>query len=286
MYGFPVVYGDAGMVLVMLENDRLRRMAEELCAVRGVRAVALGGSRARGTHRPDSDTDLGIYYAGELDIVALADLAAAWVGSAVEIAAPGQWGPWVDGGAWLTVDGRAVDWIFRDVSRVAEQCERARRGQFAFHTQPGHPLGFLDVAYAGEVATGVALSGDTALLADLAARVTPYPEALREGMLRHLWQVDFLLDAADKGAKAADTAYVALCAAAAATLVAHGWHAVVGQWVTNEKGLVPNVARLPIDTRGFADAASAVLGSLGTTASELAASIAALRAAPRPEGPG
>jgi hypothetical protein len=30
--------------------------------------------------------------------------------------------------------------------RVEEQCERAARGELAFHVQPGHPLGFLDVS--------------------------------------------------------------------------------------------------------------------------------------------
>lgn len=35
-----------------------------LGALPGIRAVVLGGSRARGTHRPDSDWDLGLYYRG------------------------------------------------------------------------------------------------------------------------------------------------------------------------------------------------------------------------------
>jgi hypothetical protein len=49
-------------------NDRLNSalygaiddMAHRLTQVRGVRAVALGGSRARGAHRPDSGWDLGV----------------------------------------------------------------------------------------------------------------------------------------------------------------------------------------------------------------------------------
>ncbi|MEU9507520.1 nucleotidyltransferase domain-containing protein [Micromonospora sp. NPDC048170] len=46
-------------------------LADRLCAVGGVVAVALGGSRARGEHRPDSDWDLGLYYRGELDVPGL-----------------------------------------------------------------------------------------------------------------------------------------------------------------------------------------------------------------------
>ncbi|MGC5221431.1 nucleotidyltransferase family protein [Micromonospora sp. DT81.3] len=266
----------------MLSEDRLRLMARELCAVGGVRAVALGGSRARGTHRPDSDIDLGLYFEGDVDRVALDRLAARWTGGPVTVASPGAWGPWVESGAWLVVEGTAVDWILRDARRVAEQCERARLGHFAFHTQPGHPLGFLDVSYAGEVAMGVPLCDETALLAGLAEGLTPYPEPLRAAMLQRLWQVDFLLDGAEKGAKGADAAYVALCAGTAAMIIAHAWHALAGRWVLNEKGLVPGVSGLPIDTRGFAEAAASVLSTLGSTPEELHRSIAAMRAVPRP----
>lgn len=38
-----------------------------MAGVEGVVAVALGGSRAQGTHRPDSDWDFGLYYRGTLD---------------------------------------------------------------------------------------------------------------------------------------------------------------------------------------------------------------------------
>lgn len=101
-------------------------------------------------------------------------------------------------------------------------------------------------------------------------------------MIDNLWQVDFLLDGAEKGAKAADVAYVTLCLATAAMLTAHGWHALAGQWVTNEKALVPGVARLQVDARGFSEVVASILGDAGRTPSELRRSIAAMRAAPRP----
>jgi hypothetical protein len=267
----------------VLDDDRLQEMADDLLGVEGVSAIALGGSRARGTHRSDSDFDLGVYYEGRLDRDALSKLATQWAAEPVPVASPGEWGAWVDGGAWLDVDGTAVDWIFRDRRRVADQCERARRGEFAFHAQPGHPLGFLDVSYAGEVATCVPLRDDLAILAELAERVSPYPEPLRAALLGNLWQVDFLLDGAEKGARVPDVAYVTLCLTTAAMFAAHGWHALAGDWVTNEKSLVPSVARLHVDARGFSDTVASILGSVGTTPPELHDSIAAMREAPRPD---
>jgi len=56
---------------------------------------------------------------------------------------PGEWGPWLDGGAWLRVGGSAVDWLYRDVDRVAADWRAARDGRPAFHFQVGDPLGFL-----------------------------------------------------------------------------------------------------------------------------------------------
>nr|BFE67896.1 hypothetical protein GCM10020092_011970 [Actinoplanes digitatis] len=84
-------------------------------------------------------------------------------------------GPWVDGGGWLTVDGAAVDWIYRDVSRVRQACEQAELGRYAFHAQAGHPLGVPDFAYAGEVALGVILADPSGELAALQERALVFP---------------------------------------------------------------------------------------------------------------
>lgn len=116
-------------------------MADALASVPGIVAIVLGGSRARRTHHEASDVDLGLYYRAEgLDLDALARASRAFSDTGqVEIVGPGGWGPWVNGGGWLTVNGTPVDWILRDLDRVHEQADRARRGEFAFHPQPGHP---------------------------------------------------------------------------------------------------------------------------------------------------
>jgi predicted nucleotidyltransferase len=106
----------------------------------------LGGSWARGEARPDSDVNLGIYYrpddppavedlrrlARELDDRRLSDLV-------TEI---GGWGPWINGGGWLKLAGRPVDWLYRDAGKVAATVERCLSGETACHYQPGHPRGF------------------------------------------------------------------------------------------------------------------------------------------------
>lgn len=259
--------GLAAQTLRVLSDERLHDMAQALVTVRGVQAVVLGGSRARGTHHRGSDVDLGLYYDHErLDLHALSRVAERFSDTgAVQISGPGDWGPWVDGGGWLTVDDTAVDWILRDISRVRQQCDRAVQGAYAFHAQPGHPLGFLDVSYAGEVATCRPLADPTGVVKELRARVQPYPSALRESLVGNLWQAGFLVDAAGKGTAKQDIAYVLLCCSTALMLCAHAWHAAAGSWPTNEKGLVVDVGLLDIDSHDFAARAAQSLVAAGTT---------------------
>ena len=58
----------------MNDDDFLDYVAEQLGGLPGVEAVTLGGSRAEGTHRPDSDWDFSIYYRGHFDPQTLRDI--------------------------------------------------------------------------------------------------------------------------------------------------------------------------------------------------------------------
>ncbi|MGO1975604.1 nucleotidyltransferase domain-containing protein [Brachybacterium tyrofermentans] len=265
----------------MITDARLQEIAEQVVAVQGIRAVTLGGSRARGTHHADSDVDLGLYYeASALDRPALQEAASTIVGSPVDVAGPGGWGPWVDGGAWLTVDGTPVDLILRDVDRVREQCRRARRGEFAVHHQTGHPLGYVDIAYAGEVATCRPLVDPRGVLEELRHGLDPYPAPLRDALVEQLRTAEFLVGGAAKVTGRGDVAYLQLCCATALMWCAHAWHADAGAWVTTEKGLVPAVARLPLETQDFASRATAALSTIGQDLSEpaLTAAVRTVRA--------
>lgn len=255
----------------MIADDRIQAMADSLVRVPGLRAVVVGGSRAKGTHHGGSDVDLGLYYdRNSLDIEGLRRVAGLFADDGpVNVAGPGSWGPWVDAGGWLSVDGTAVDWILRDLDRVAEQCRRAVRGEFAFHAQPGHPLGFWDVSYAGELATCLRLADPDRLLAPLRPALTPYPPALRTAMIGNLWQAEFLVDSARKGIPKLDVGYVALCCSSALMLCAHAWHASAGSWVTNEKGAIVDVQRLPVESHDFTPRAADALSRLGTDTEQL-----------------
>jgi predicted nucleotidyltransferase len=238
-------------------------MADRLAEVPGVVGVLLGGSRARGEHRPESDWDLGVYYRGELDLTALRALA----GPDVDVAGPGGWGP-----------GVAVDWILRDLDRVERVWADCREGRYEVGVQAGHPLGFWSPCYAGEVALGRVLADPAGELTDLRRRTATYPEPLREALTKCAWEAEFLVGAAAKGAARADTLYVALCLSRAFGVLVQALFARERRWCLNEKGALAVAATLPGAPDGFGPRVRGLLGAPGDTAESLTATVTRARA--------
>lgn len=255
--------------------DRVTKIANRLARIGGVVGVCLGGSRARGTHGPDSDFDLGLYYRPPLDTAALRLLATELTGGAVEVTEPGGWGPWVDGGGWLVVEGTHIDWIYRDLDRVHRVWQQCQAGHFEVGTQAGHPLGVYSHAYAGEVALGRILTDPTGELTALQGQIrTSYPQPLRESLVANArWEAPFTLSIARKGVTRGDTFYIAGCLFRVVGLLVHALHAEAGYWVLNEKGAVQAAGRLPTAPVNFSARAHALFGALGTTPDELTTAI-------------
>ncbi|NHI10285.1 DNA polymerase subunit beta [Streptomyces sp. KO7888] len=202
--------------------------ADRLAALPAVRAVTLGGSRAQGTHGPDSDWDLAVYYRGAFDPDDLR--AVGWEGEISEI---GAWGGGVfNGGAWLTIDGRRVDVHYRDLDVVEHEVTEAGAGRFGVEPLMFHLAGIPTYLVVAELAVNKVLRGSLPRPA--------YPEALRT-TAPDRWYGAATATLAYAGAghapKGALT-QVAGALALATTQTAHAVLAARGEWVTNEKGMV------------------------------------------------
>ena len=250
----------------------LPSLADRLVTVEGVVGVVLGGSRARGDHTADSDVDLGIYYRGDLNTAGLGAIARDVAGPDAEVTERGEWGPWVDGGGWLVIGDVHMDWIYRDVDRVREAWARAHRGSYDWNAQAGHPLGVPDFAYVGELALALVQADPSGELTELRDGIT-YPDALRTALAHNLWEADFLLQIAAKATSRGDTAYVALCLSRAMLVCAHALHGYDRRWLVNEKGAIASAGRLPCAPTDFERRVCDVLGSVGTSPTELAGTI-------------
>ncbi len=157
-------------------SDRtfLDTTADRLAALPAVEAVTLGGSRAQGTERPDSDWDLAVYYRGDFDP---ADLrAVGWEGEVSEI---GAWGGGVfNGGAWLTIEGRRVDVHYRDLDVVDHEWAQAEEGRFRVEPLMFHLAGIPTYLLVAELAINQVLRGEL-------PRPAAYPRALRASAPEH-----------------------------------------------------------------------------------------------------
>ncbi|MFC9165014.1 nucleotidyltransferase domain-containing protein [Streptomyces fungicidicus] len=212
-------------------SDRafLDATAGRLAALPGVRAVALGGSRAQGTERPDSDWDLAVYYRGVFDPDDLR--AVGWEGEVSEI---GGWGGGVfNGGAWLTIDGRRADVHYRDLDVVEHELAEAAEGRFRVEPLMFHLAGIPTYLLAAELAVNEVLRGEL-------PRPAAYPQALRESAPPrwHGTATATLAYAKDGHAPRGALTQVAGSIAVAATQAAHAVLAARGEWVTNDKGLI------------------------------------------------
>lgn len=254
-----------------MEDAHLDALAARLQGVGGVVAVVLGGSRARGTHRPDSDYDIGLYYRGGLDLAALGALAAAVGDAPVEVTAHGGWGPWMDGGGWLTVGGVRVDWIYRDVERVRRVWADCQQGRYEVATQAGYVHGFSSYIYAAEIATCRVLSDPSGEVTALQRAVRDYPRALGDALVRGLWQAGFALYGMRAGAAGEDPVFAAGHLFTAIAVMCQALHGRAGVWLVHEKGMVASAGRLAIVPDGFADEAYALLAAVGRTTAEITA---------------
>src|SRR5271168_126896 len=164
-------------------EDILALVLARVSKIDGIRAIVLGGSRARGTADERSDIDLGIYYDGAHPFSTTA------LGAAAKelddrhndnlVTSFGEWGPGVNGGGWLEIRGNHVDFLYREIGAVRVAIDDCIAGRARSIYQLGHPLWFHSQIYAGEVHVCRALFDPSATIASLKSKVAKYPEAFR-----------------------------------------------------------------------------------------------------------
>lgn len=220
--------------------DKITRVLKE---VPGITGVVLGGSRARGINRPDSDIDIGIYYDSEVgfdpsglnSIVAMLDDA-----HRTELITPlGAWGEWINGGGWLIVDGFHVDFILRDIRRVVRVIDDCLVGKVTAHYHAGHPHAYINAMYLGEIAICKILFDHNDGIKALKAKTIPYPEAMRKSIIGYfMFEAGFSLTFAEDNAGKDDLYYVVGHLFRVVSCLNQVLFAVNGEYCINEKKAV------------------------------------------------
>ncbi|MCM3700315.1 nucleotidyltransferase domain-containing protein [Paenibacillus macerans] len=227
----------------MTVQQVIDQINKELSGVKGIVGVVLGGSRARGTNHATSDIDIGIYYdeAAGFDVSEVSKIATKLDDEHREniITSLGEWGPWVNGGGWLIVQGYHVDFLFRDVKRVSQVMDDCLMGKVSPNYQTGHPHAYINVMYMGEISICKVLSDPTNQIAELKAKAMPYPKPLRDAMIGYfMFESSFSLMFAEKNLDKDDISYVAGHAFRSISCLNQVIFALNGEYCINEKKAV------------------------------------------------
>ncbi|MGP4015635.1 nucleotidyltransferase domain-containing protein [Saccharopolyspora sp. 5N708] len=212
-------------------------VADRLAGLPGVQAVSLGGSRAQGLHRTDSDWDFAIYYRGRFEPRDLREVG--WSGEVSEL---GGWGGGVfNGGAWLCIEGRHVDVHYRDLASVEHELAEARAGRFEWQPLMFHLAGIPSYLVVAELAINRVLHGELPC--------PEYPDALRKAAPPVWWGRSSMALAYARANHApyGRLAETAGAIAQAACQAAHAVLAARGEWVTNEKRLLTRAGLRDVD---------------------------------------
>ena len=219
----------------------ISKIIDSLKQIDGVSALVLGGSRARGTENPNSDIDIGIYYnaSNGLDIAQLRRVTSILDDDnrgnlLTEI---GGWGPWINGGGWLKVNQKPVDFLYRDQNKVSKVIEQCLSGDITIDYQPGHPHGFLNAIYLAEIALCKVLWDPSGLVGEMKTRTNPYSHVLQKAIIqKFIWEANFSLEIGRKGIYKKDVSYIAGCCFRSVSCLNQVLFALNETYWMNEKG--------------------------------------------------
>ncbi|MDQ2885674.1 MAG: nucleotidyltransferase domain-containing protein [Chloroflexota bacterium] len=258
----------------------LQRIVEELKRVQGVRTIVPGGSYAAGAQRADSDIDIGLYYEEDLDIAHIRSIAATLNDTPdFTVTELGGWGPWVNGGAWLTIQGQRVDFLYRNIDFVSSTLAECKQGivRSDYWQQPAY--GFHNFMYCAETAICRPLYDPDAVIERLKAQVVNYPPLLKQSISKtFLWSARFTLDNAYKPATRGEVYLVTGCLARTIHALVLVLYALNETWYLSEKRLAADLATFSIQPENFLARSYALLGATGTTSAQLLKSLATTEA--------
>lgn len=194
-----------------LQKDKqnlLYNITDELKRIDGVKAIVLGGSYATGMATDNSDLDIGIYYADQnpFDLEKIKLLAEKYA----DIEKPTvtgfyEWGPWVNGGAWIKTANDKVDFLYKNINQITEAIDNAKNGIWENNFEQQPPYGFSSIIFLAETRYNIPLWDPEDIIKKLKEAVKQYPQKLKQSVIQQslwsaeftIWQAEYFADKAD-----------------------------------------------------------------------------------------
>lgn len=252
------------------ENKRsvVTQMIQDLSKLQGIQAIVLGGSYARAAARPDSDVDLGLYYSDNSppSIENIQTLAKKYsITPDYVVTQFYEWGPWVNGGAWIHTNAGKIDWLYRNIDQMDRVLADAEHGLFSWDFRQQPPFGFFSVTYLADLHDNIIQYDPKGICKKLKSAVATYPEPLRRAIIQeHLWSVEFSLMNAKKYAARACVYATIGCMTRMAAELTQVLFALNRIYFVTEKGALETIDAFAIRPKDYAKRMNTILSHPGT----------------------
>lgn len=172
----------------------LNDITNELKQVDGVKAIVLGGSYAIGMATENSDLDIGIYYSelNPFDTEKIRNVAEKIAKSdKPTVTGYYEWGPWVNGGAWINTENGEVDFLYKNIEQITRTIDNAKNGIWENNFDQQPPYGFSSIIFLSETQNSIPLYDPYDVVKNLKVSVKQYPQKLKESVIQQsLWSAN------------------------------------------------------------------------------------------------
>jgi predicted nucleotidyltransferase len=180
----------------------------ELKFIDGVKAIVLGGSYAVGLATENSDLDIGIYYSEQshFDIEKIKTIANKFSNNdQPTVTGFYEWGPWVNGGAWINTAKGEVDLLYKNIDQILKAIDNAKNGIWENNFEQQPPYGFSSIIFLAETHSCIPLYDPENVISKLKDSVKQYPQKLKQSVVQQsLWSAEFTIWQAEKFAGKTD----------------------------------------------------------------------------------
>lgn len=243
------------MTLPEEKQHLLNHLVHDLKVIRGVKAIVLGGSFAAGMATSSSDMDIGIYYVNDepFDILAIKRIAEKYAhDSTPTVTHFYEWGPWVNGGAWIKTRHGKVDFIYKNIDHITTTIENAKNGIWENHFEQQPPYGFSSIIFLAETQVCLPLYDPDGIIEKLKQDVKDYPAKLKQSVIQQsLWAAEFTIWHAEQFVEKRDMYNIVGCLTRAVKSIVNTLFAINELYPIGDKRAIDIIEKAPIKPPEF-----------------------------------
>jgi predicted nucleotidyltransferase len=240
-----------------MENiNLLGNILNDIKTIDNIQAIVLGGSYSIGSARKDSDMDIGIYYFADksFSINAIKEVAKKYdKDNNPTVTEFYEWGPWVNGGAWIKNIASKIDFLYRNIEQIEQTIENAKNGRYENNYEQQPPYGFSSIIYLAETKCCIPLYDPNGIVTKIKNEVEHYPKELKYSVIKNsLWAAEFTLLHLDSFYAKKDIFNIYGCLTRALKNIFDTLYAVNEEYIIGYKRAIDeleNMEKVPINLR-------------------------------------